>query len=453
MNAIGTIFVLINAALILALPRKWAPLPVLLGTCYMTMGQGFDLGPFTLTVVRILVLVSFVRIMARGEGLAGGVSPVDKVMALWCVVGMLSGLFYDDVFGALVFRSGLIFNTAGPYFLFRVFCTSYQDILGLLKITALLLIPLALEMLQEQASAKNLFSVLGGVPETVGYRNGRLRAQGPFRHAILAGTVGAACFPLMLAIFRSHKKTAIAGMAACLTMVLACASSGPIMSLGFALFALVLWKFRVHLRKIQWAAVGMLVVLEIITEKPVYHLISRIDLTGGSTGWHRYALIDASIRYFGEWWLAGTDYTRHWMATGVSWSENHSDMTNHYIALGVQGGVFFMGIYVLYLIKAFRGVGRLVKDEADKDERRKFVAWCLGASLFSHACSSISVNYFDQSVVFIYLAIAAIVSLEQTRLVERETSSNTETAESEDQSETPPFTPPRPAFPWGGRLQ
>ena len=39
------------------------------------------------------------------------------------------------------------------------------------------------------------------------------------------------------------------------------------------------------------------------------------------------------------------------------------------------------------------------------------MVWALGASLFANAATMISVSYFDQSFVFLYLKLAAIGSL------------------------------------------
>ena len=38
---------------------------------------------------------------------------------------------------------------------------------------------------------------------------------------------------------------------------------------------------------------------------PVWALIQRIDIVGGSSGWHRYELIDQCIKHFSDWWLMG----------------------------------------------------------------------------------------------------------------------------------------------------
>ena len=41
----------------------------------------------------------------------------------------------------------------------------------------------------------------------------------------------------------------------------------------------------------------------------------------------------------------------------------------------------------------------------------RFMIWCLGAGLFAHACTSLSVAYFDQSMMFFWLNVAVISSM------------------------------------------
>jgi hypothetical protein len=45
---------------------------------------------------------------------------------------------------------------------------------------------------------------------------------------------------------------------------------------------------------------------------PVWFLIARIDLAGGSSGYHRAMLIDTFLRHFGDWWLLGTKDAFSW---------------------------------------------------------------------------------------------------------------------------------------------
>lgn len=414
MNILATLFLFANAIALLALPRRWAPIPLLAAACYMTLGQGFDIGPFRFTVIRLLVLVGALRVVLRAEFLVGGINRVDWLVVAWSLWMMFASFFHEGDGSGPVFASGIVFNIAGMYFLLRIFCQSTEDLVGLVQITAFLLLPIAIEMSYEQAVGRNLFGQLfGGVNEIPEVRDGRLRAQGPFRHSILAGTVGAVCVPLMVAIWRQHRLAASIGMTACLIMVFASASSGPIMTLFCSIIGVAFWRFRNYTKYLMPGAVGMYILLDVVMNRPAYYIIGEMNLTGGSTGWHRSRLIESSIRYFDEWWLIGTDYTRHWMATGVSWSPDHTDITNYYIQMGVWGGALLLFIYLCILYRSFRFVGDTIRISQTADDSDVFFIWCLGAALFAHASTGLSVSYFDQSYLFLFLTLAAIGSLAQ----------------------------------------
>jgi len=410
MSGFAVAFVLINAVALLVLPRRWAPLPLLIGACYMTLGQGIEIGPFHFTVIRMLVAVGLVRVILRGESLAGGLNSLDWLMLAWSAWGLVSSFFHKDPSAAMVFRLGLVYNACGIYFLIRVFCQSIDDLFALCKVTAILLIPVAAEMVYENLAFHNLFSVLGGVPEIPQVREGRIRSFGPFAHPILAGTVGAVCLPLMIGLWHHYRKTALAGIAACVLIVVLSASSGPALSLLAGVGASFMWRYRERMRLFRWLAIIAYVGLDLIMEAPAYYVIWRFDVAGGSTGWHRAALIESAIRHLDEWWLAGTDFTRHWMPTGVSWSPDHTDITNHYLSLGVLGGLPLMLLFIAVLTTAFSFVGRTVQYTDTHPFEYHFIIWALGAALFSHVVTAMSVSYFDQSFLFLYLTLAAIGS-------------------------------------------
>jgi hypothetical protein len=181
------------------------------------------------------------------------------------------------------------------------------------------------------------------------------------------------------------------------------------------LLAMLLWGVRERLSVVRWCAVVAMVVLNVIMNDPVYFLMARIDITGGSTGWHRAALIRASIEHVGEWWLAGTDYTRHWMASGISANEAHTDITNHLLYLGVMGGLPLVLLFVALLVIAFGAIGRALESEARRFAEHRFLSWTLGAMLFGHVINFLGISLFDQSVVFLWAILAAIGSIESLR--------------------------------------
>ena len=335
---------------------------------------------------------------------------LDWLIIAFGAWALISSIFHKDISAALVFRLGLAYNVCGIYFLLRIFCQSLDDVVHLCRIVAVVLVPVALEMVYEVVTVQNLFSTLLGVGAAPAIRMGSVRANGPFSHAILAGSIGAVCMPLMIGLWQKHRKTAVVGLIACLIMVFTCASSGPILTVLAATLALAMWPLRERMRIVRWLAVLGYITLDIVMKAPAYYLLARIDVASGSTGWHRAALIESAIKYIGEWWLGGTDYTRHWMPYGVSWSEDHADITNHYIQMGVIGGLPLTMLLIAIFYKGFSFIGQKHSQSADLSKESRFFLWALGATLFAHAATCISVSYFDQSFLFLYLTFAAIGS-------------------------------------------
>lgn len=412
MNTFLAIFLLMNVIVLLLIQRGFAPLPLLIGACYIIPGPLIDVGPFSFSALRILIGTGLVRVLIRGERLEGRMNVLDKLMFVWACWALASSCFHKDPSDAIVNRLGLVYDTCGIYFLLRIFCRSLDDVKKMVWYTTIVLIPVAIEMIYENLSFPNLFSRLeGGLGHPL-IRGGDVRARGPFAHAILAGTVGAVCLPLMVGLWQKNRKIAFAGIMACVAIILTSSSSGPIMSCLAAIGALFAWRYRnrVRMRTVGWFAVIGYIALDIVMKAPAYYLIARMDLISGSTGWHRARLIESAIEHLSEWWLIGTDYTRHWMPTGVSWSGEHTDITNHYIQLGVFGGLPLMLLFIAILVKGFSLVGQTLSQGADLPHGTRFMIWTLGASLFSHTVTLTSVSYFDQSFLFMYLTLAAIGS-------------------------------------------
>ena len=378
----------------------------------MTMGQGIELGAFSLPIYRMLLLVGLLRIYIKGEGIDDFGNTIDRLMLFLMGWIFLASFFHDGNPGSgPVYASGVIFNLSAVYFVIRAWCRNLHELTGVIIIIAFLLAPIALGMLLERITKTNQFSVFGGIPQQVMFREGKYRAQGPFRHPILAGTVGAVCIPLFVGIWKSNRLAGIVGVASGLCITIASASSGPFMSAIASVCAMLMWRFRHFTGHVRWAAIAAYFALQIYTGEPGYYVMKRIDISGGSTGWHRARLIESAFEKVDEWWLFGTDVTRHWMPTGVSFSPNHTDITNYYLAFGVVAGLPAMLAVVAILIICFRCVGKICRLLGDSENQESFTIWCLGAGLFAHATTSISVSYFDQSLVFFWMNVAIISSI------------------------------------------
>lgn len=410
MNAAGSIFLFVNALALLLLPRRWAALPLLVGACYMTLAQELTFGPFNFPVLRLLIAAGILRALLRGERVPGPYNSLDGLLLCWAAWALISSVFHEDPTAAVVNRMGIVYYACGLYFLLRMFCSEPQDAVRLAIFTAVLFVPLALAMLSERATGLNHFAFLGGVAEMSELRGGEVRAQGPFAHPILAGSVGATALPLMAVIWHRRRWLALTGVTACLTIVMTSASSGPLLSAGLAAGALAMWPWHRRMRQLRWVAVGVYLMLELVMKAPAYFLLARVDLTGSSTSWHRAELIDSAIRHLPDWWLFGTDYTRHWISYGVGWSDQHTDITNYYINMGVWGGLPLMFLFIGVLAMGFARVGRQLASPQGNHKMPPFAVWALGCTLFAHAGTFMSIAYFDQSVVFLYLTLAAIVA-------------------------------------------
>lgn len=406
MNLIGLVFTLMVSASLLILPRHMAAIPLLIGAAYMTRGQVLEVGSAHFPVMRILVMVGILRVMLKGERIKEGINRVDLFLILWAFWLIGSSAFHTS--DAWMFRIGMVLTELGSYFLFRIFIQDTEEVEYIFKVLCLLLIPVAIIMLLEKLTVRNYFDVLGGVDDKPAFRNGHIRAQGPFNHPILAGTVGAGCLPMALYFWRSHRKLALMGLFGAGGMVFSATSSGPIMMVFFSLFGLMLWKVRKYLSAIRWIVLFAVIVLDRLMKDPVYYLMARIDISGGSTGWHRAELIRSSIKHLNEWWLIGTDYTRHWMATGIPANQIHTDITNHLLTMGVMGGLPLMILMIMALIAAFGTVGRTLRENEGASMEHGFLIWTLGAILFGHVINFFSIVLYDQSVVFFYLILASI---------------------------------------------
>jgi hypothetical protein len=409
MHPFGITLLAVLALLMLAGNRRWAALALVLSALYATRGQIAEIGSANFTIPRLLVLVGFVRIVLRGERIANGMQTVDWLVLLWGTI--LLGTSAVHTSDAWMFRSGMIWLEVGCYFLFRVFLRDVDEMQRLFKLMAVAVIPVAVLMLVEKSTGENAFGALGGVNLMAMVREGNIRAAGPFAHPILAGTFGATCMAMAACIRRRFGGHALLLAGAGASIVYCCASSGPVLMVLSIGLGLLLWHVRHHMRLVRAAIVATILGLAAVMNDPVYFLVARIDISGGSTGYFRAQLIRSSIEHLSEWWLAGTDHTRHWMASGIYANDQSTDITSHILAMGVMGGLGLMFVFVLILAVAFGDVGRAIRRSDPKALEQHFVIWALGALLFGYFMTFWSILLFDQSVMFFWMTVAAIGSV------------------------------------------
>jgi hypothetical protein len=139
---------------------------------------------FDLHVVRLLVSFGLLRSILKQEHLGGGLNRVDKMMILWVVVNAIMNVVLWRTMSSVLNRLGMMYDALGIYFLFRSWIGTPEEMNAAIRQVAVIIVPLMLLMLLEKKTGRNLFSVFGGVGEYSWVRDGKLRAQGPFRQRI-----------------------------------------------------------------------------------------------------------------------------------------------------------------------------------------------------------------------------------------------------------------------------
>jgi hypothetical protein len=405
LHPVGLAALVAFALLLFVLPRRYAAIPLLAMAALIPTAQRIVVLDLDFTYLRVLLLCGTFRVLLRGEARAFVWRPIDKVFVAWCLVSFAMPLFRGDTLG-LVTRCGYFYDAIGTYFLFRFLVRNWDDVQRLASAAALLSIPLALAFLVENSTQHNIFSVFGGVPEITVVREGRLRCQGPYSHAILAGCFWAVLLPLVAVRWWHGPRgriEATLGVASSVVMIACCASSTPVGGAAAALIGGLTFYLRRHMRCVRWTVLLSLVGLHMVMKAPVWHLISRVSAVGGSTGWHRYHLIDEAIRRFPEWALLGTNSTAHW-------GEGLFDVTNQFVMQAVVGGLLNLVLFVTLLALCFQAVGRLWRSFSD-DAATVALAWALGVSIFVHISNFIGVTYFGQTTMLLYMIPALLGSL------------------------------------------
>jgi hypothetical protein len=410
-------FILVGLLIVaqLALPKHLGFLPLVIAGLHLGNREILP----ELTTARLLVLLGLLRAISGGYMVWPSFkSRLDVLLLLFCFFALLSTIghkadqWIPSPFNA---RAGLVLNVLGTYLYGRTYLPDIEAFKRYVFLLPMVLVPLAILMTIEKRTERNFYFAMGGIKEESVIREDKVRAVGPFRHPILAGTAGATVIPFGFMLwYMGRKRVALVAFVACLGVTVASASSGPLAAVAVSVVALGFWRWRQYLRHVVWGGLLLALLYNLINGRGPWYIMASLDLVGGSTGWHRAKLIDQGFVYLGDWWLFGTDYTRNWMASGVRWNPNMVDLTNYYLHLGVTGGLALTLCLIGFIVVGFKLLtSRMaeLKANADPDE---FMLWCVGASLAAHAISFVSISYFDQMYIYFYLLLAAIPGLVST---------------------------------------
>lgn len=390
--------------LILVLPRKYAIAPLLFGVFTIPLGQVVVLAGIHFTVLRILIIAGLARRAKSplGSKFGGGVNPIDVVTILWTIFSCLIFALQWMETQALIASLGDLLDRLGGYLVVRFLIRDMEDVKFAIKVFAAVCLVSGLGMINEHVTGRNIFGYLGGVPLYPAIRDGQLRAQAGFGIYIDAGVFGGILIPLFIWLWKAGRSrvSALVGILGAMAMMLAANSSTPLLGFAGGVFGLCLWPLRKSIRILRWGLVMMLLGLHMVMKAPVWALIARVDLTGSSSGYHRYYLVDNCIRHFTDWWLLG--YRNY-----DTWGWDMWDLSNQFVAVALTGGLITLVLFIMILSRSFGAIGTARK-QIEGNRAQEWFLWCLGAALLANVVSFFGCSYMGQMQMTLFALVGII---------------------------------------------
>ena len=404
------IAMLIAVAFVFILKRKFVIVPLLVAGLLIPMDQVLVIGGLHFQMIRLLILFGWTRVLltrssSEGVLISGGIRKMDVALLLSASIAAIDTVLLWQDQASFTNQLGTLYTILGLYFLLRCLLRSSAELILALKTLAFVCGIVAVIMTLEQITGHNPYAyVWAGASSgiTVMERDGHRRAMACFAHPLLAGSFGGITLPLFFGLWwkdRRSRLIAVLGMIATTVIVWAANSSTPLLAYLGALLAICLWPVRKRMRMLRWALLITLTSLHLVMKAPVWALIARVDVTGSSSGYHRYQLVDQFIRRFGDWWLIGTKGNSDW-----GW--DMWDLANQYVAVGETSGLIPFLCFLAIIVFAFKDIGR-ARAKA-RDRKDELLLWALGAALFANVVGFFGISYFDQTMVAWYLLLAMI---------------------------------------------
>jgi hypothetical protein len=313
---------------------------------------------------------------------------------------------------AIIKSMGDLVISLGGYLAVRFLIPDRETVRRTIKVLGAVCVILAACMMREQFTRQSVFEFLGGLPPE--FREGHVRSAGTMG-SLGSGAFAGSLVPLFLWLWTQRKSriAACAGFVGATTMVFASHTSTSWLTYGASLVGLGFWRLRKRMRVVRWGLVGILVALHLVMHGPVWSLIEKIDLTGGSSSYHRYALVDNFIRHFGDWWLLGTQ-------SYGDWGFMMFDVCNQFVLTGLRGGLLTLVLYITIYKLCFAAIGKASK-RLEGDHEQEWFPWCLGSVLFATIVASFGINYIVQLLLYFFslLACVSVTALEARKTAAR----------------------------------
>jgi hypothetical protein len=405
-NPVGAAFLLASIVLMFVLPRKYIMVPVFITLFLIPFGQQYTVGGVHLYLTRILILFGGIRIMTAKmtspeQIFGGGFTSIDKIFFFWAIVRSVCTILEFVNRQVIINQVGFLWDVIGGFILMRYLIHDEEDAARLMKTFVFIVAIFAFTTTCERLLNRNLFGYIGGrlIPAT---RDGSIRAQATFADPIRCGTFAATLIPLFIWLWQEGKSKlgAIVGVGSAMTIVMATASSTPLMATMAIAAGIAMWPLRKSMRAFRWGLVAFVTLLHLVMKAPVWFAIAHIDLVSGNSGYHRAMLIDSLVRHFSDWWLIGVQSTS-------SWAFEMTDQANQFVYEAESGGLITLIAFILLISWSFGRLGDSRKI-VDGDKKKEWMLWLFGLALLSHVISFFGIAFNDQAV-YSWFALFAMI--------------------------------------------
>jgi hypothetical protein len=341
---------------------------------------------------------------------------LDTWVALSMVVGIGVSVIFShiSVMQVLINRSGVLMDTFFAYLVARLCVTDRVAMVTAVKWIGVAIVPLAvLGVIEALTGWQPYFRTMVYCPwfvhVNIDPRLGLFRAIGPFGHSIMFGAAFVLFLPFIYCL--RHERNHWCPLAYLISVIviigaLSSISSGPLMMVLMVIGCMALEHRKVLVKPLIVSAILSCIMVGIISNRPFYHVIASYSNPVGGTAWHRAKLIDLAIEHFDEWWLGGYGgLDPGWgKALGMGWT----DITNHYILIGVQSGLLGVIVFCGVLAAAIMSLVRLYRTVADPVLRSWF--WAMGSLIVVLIISFVSCTFFGQTITLFYCVLGMIGS-------------------------------------------
>jgi len=406
MNILSICLAIFLCFFLLLAPRRFILFPFIMAACIVPMNQRIIFLGLDFTIVRLLLVVGILKLTMSGKTRVVRWNTFDKLILSWGVIGSLVYIAQQVSLGAVIYKSGVMLDSLGFYWLFRHIIFEWDDVFRSVKFFAVFAIITAPFIALEKYQETSFFSIFG--PTLGQFHRGRYRAAGPFPHFIIMGCFWASLLPFFYARIKINKDKALYWIAifAVLSNVYFSASSTSILTVVAIILFWNIYSYRMYGKTLFWMTCCGLFLLHLIMKAPLWHLMARGAIFSGSTSWYRYFLFDNFTKHVSEWFFLGTKSTAHWGA-GLT------DITNQFVLEGVRGGLVTLVVFIMTLYCAVKIPGKFSLGRVTPEAQ--WMSWGICVSMLGHFVTFWGVSYFGQINMLLSFTFALVgFTLEQS---------------------------------------